>query len=58
MTLNQGYSDCCGAEVDTPDSNGHGRCSDCKEHCTTVYESDEEDEFESLEEKLEKVIKL
>lgn len=32
-------SNCCGADILSPDSDGHGTCSDCKEHC--VPEEDE-----------------
>jgi|GEM_PF-1653151 len=28
-------SNCCGAEVLQPDSNGHGKCSECFENCTS-----------------------
>lgn len=31
-------SNCCGAEILSPDSNYHGKCSACKENCVGEYE--------------------
>ena len=36
----RGDSDCCGGKVNMADSNGHGFCSICHEHCTTRKEED------------------
>jgi len=31
-------SNCCDADVLQPDSNGHGKCSECLENCTSTIE--------------------
>ncbi len=31
-------SGCCEALILDADKNGHGRCADCKENCTTLRE--------------------
>jgi len=31
-------SNCCGEHIMNPDAKGHGRCSDCKEHCCPAEE--------------------
>lgn len=34
-------SNCCGADILNPDSQGHGKCSSCKENCVPDKESDD-----------------
>jgi hypothetical protein len=33
---NELVSGCCGSEVTQADKNGHGRCKECGENCTSV----------------------
>ena len=33
-------SNCCGAEIINPDKYEHGRCSECKENCTSEEQED------------------